>query len=120
MRVRRSYLAVAVAAVVVIGAAAIGGVAVAGNGDDEPLTGTTYDRAVAAALEFTGGGVVTETEIGDDGAAYEVEIRLDDGSQVEVQLDESFAVLGSEPDDDGPDGEDDDDGDDDDGDDDDD
>ncbi len=47
-----------------------------------------------------GGGTVVETEAGDDGAAYGVEIRLADGSMVEVQLDESFAVTGSEGDDD--------------------
>ena len=44
---------------------------------------------------------MTETEVGDDGAAYGVEIRLDDGSQVEVNLDENFAVTGQSPDDDG-------------------
>ena len=55
--------------------------------------------AKAAALEFTGGGTVTEAEVGDDGAAYGVEIRLDDGSQVEVRLDETFTVIGTEPDD---------------------
>ncbi len=105
---RRSVVIGAVVAIVVAGAAVAGGVAVANNGDDEPLTGAVRDRAVAAALAFTGGGTATETEIGDDGAAYEVEIRLEDGSQVEVQLDESFTVLGSEPDDD-DDGDDDDD-----------
>lgn len=67
---------------------------------DTPLTGTALDQAVAAALAHTGGGEVTETEIGDDGAAYGVEIRLDDGSQVEVNLDDNFEVIGSEPDDD--------------------
>jgi len=43
------------------------GVAIAtGAGDtDRPLTGSTLDRARAAALEFTGGGTVTETEAGD-------------------------------------------------------
>jgi len=67
---------------------------------DSPITGTALDRGVAAALEHTGGGEVTETEMGDDGAAYGVEIRLDDGSQVEVNLDADFNVIGSEPDDD--------------------
>ena len=64
------------------------GVAIAtGAGDtDQPLTGSTLDRARAAALEFTGGGTVTETEAGDDGAAYGVEVRLDDGRVVEVRL----------------------------------
>jgi hypothetical protein len=44
---------------------------------------------------------VTETEAGDDGAAYGVEVRLDDGRVVEVRLDANFRVLGHEADDDG-------------------
>lgn len=70
------------------------------NDSDTPLTGSDLDRAVAAALEHTGGGEVTETEVGDDGAAYGVEIRLPDGGQVEVNLDADFTVIGSEADDD--------------------
>ena len=70
--------------------------------DEEPLTGSSLDRAVDAALEETGGGTVVETEAGDDGAAYSVEVRLDDGSQVEVSLDQDFTVVGQEADDDGP------------------
>ena len=62
---------------------------------------SALDKATAAALEHTGGGTVTETEVGDDGAAYGVEVRLDDGSQVEVSLDENFKVIGQEADDDG-------------------
>ncbi len=38
---------------------------------------------------------------GDGDAAYEVEVRLAEGSQIEVQLDESFAVISSKADDDG-------------------
>jgi len=92
---------VAVLALAVIGAGA--GIAVAtGGDDDQPITGTALDKATAAALEHTGGGTVTETEVGDGGAAYGVEIRLDDGSQVEVNLDENFNVIGQEADDDGP------------------
>jgi len=67
---------------------------------DTPLTGTDLDRASAAALEHTGGGEVVDSEVGDDGAAYGIEIKLDDGSQVEVNLDADFNVTGSEPDDD--------------------
>ena len=44
---------------------------------------------------------MTETEAGDDGAAYGVEVRLDDGRVVEVRLDADFQVLGHEADDDG-------------------
>ncbi|HEV8572529.1 MAG TPA: hypothetical protein VGR49_05720 [Actinomycetota bacterium] len=70
-----------------------------GAGDDEPLIGSALQRATAAALQHTGGGTVIETEVGDDGAAYGVEIRLDDGSVVEVSLDENFQVIGDETDD---------------------
>jgi hypothetical protein len=45
---------------------------------------------------------VIETEVGDDGAAYGVEVRRADGSVVEVELDENFAVIGQEADEDKP------------------
>jgi hypothetical protein len=82
-----------------------GGTAIAvatGAGDDKPLTGSALERATAAALEHTGGGTVIETEVGDDGAAFGVEIRLADGSVVEVSLDQNFEVVGQEGDEDGP------------------
>jgi hypothetical protein len=96
----------ALVAVAVIGGS-VGGVVVAtGGDDDEPLTGTTLEKASQAALEHTGGGTVVETEVGDDGAAYGVEVRLDDGQVVEVNLDENFKVTGQEDDDDDDEGED--------------
>jgi uncharacterized membrane protein YkoI len=101
MTKRRKLIAGALAALVVVGIGT--GVAAATGGDDEALTGNAYERATAAALDHVGEGTVTETEVGDGGAAYEVEIRLDDGSQVEVQLNRNFEVTGSEGDDDGPD-----------------
>ena len=70
-----------------------------GTDSDQQLTGEDRKRAEAAALEAVGGGTVTEVEAGDDGAAYGVEIRLADGSQVEVQLDAAFNVTGTEADD---------------------
>jgi uncharacterized membrane protein YkoI len=80
------------------------GVAIAAGGgdDDQPLHGATLERATAAALAHTGGGAVLETEHGDDGAAYGVEIRLADGRQVEVELNDEFRVVGQEADDDSP------------------
>lgn len=77
------------------------GVAVATGGDDneQPITGTALERASAAALAHTGGGRVTETEVGDEESPYEVEVTLDDGSQVDVQIDEKFTVVGDETDD---------------------
>lgn len=95
---------IVIVALVLAVAAISGGIAYAagvGREDEEPLTGATLERATAVALQHTGGGTVTETEAGDDGAAYSVEIRKSDGSQVEVNLDENFNVIGSESDDDG-------------------
>lgn len=98
----RRKLVLGVAVVLVVGAVS-GGIAIAaaGDGDDQPLSGSTLARASAAALAATGGGRVTESEVGDDGAAFEVEVTLADGSQVEVRLDDQFAVTGRESDDDG-------------------
>lgn len=70
--------------------------------DDTPLTGEAKDRAVAAAVAHVGGGEVTDTELGDGGAAYGVEVRKPDGTQVEVNLDQGYAVTHTEADDDGP------------------
>ena len=42
------------------------------------------------ALEHTGGG---RHGHGDEEGAYEVEVTLDDGSQVDVHLDKGFNVL---------------------------
>jgi hypothetical protein len=100
MSKRRKVIAGVIGAFVVC---AIGtGVAVATGGDEEALTGGALDRATAAALDHVGEGTVTETETGEGSAAYEVEIRRSDGSQVEVRLDGNFKVLGTENDDDGP------------------
>jgi hypothetical protein len=98
---RTKWIAGGALALAVVGGGT--GVAIAtGAGDtDRPLTGSTLDRARAAALRFTGSGTVTETEAGDDGAAYGVEVRLDDGRVVEVSLGADFQVLGHEADDDG-------------------
>jgi uncharacterized membrane protein YkoI len=97
---------------VVLAIAAMGGgtgFAIASSEDDDrPLTGSARDRATDAALAHTGGGTVIETEAGDDGAAYGVEIRRDDGSVVEVSLDARFRVIGEASDDDGAAGSDDD------------
>jgi hypothetical protein len=77
------------------------GVAIATGGEDRPLTGSALEKATAAALQHTGGGTVIETEAGDDGAAYGVEIRIDDGRVVEIVLDANFQVIRQESYDDG-------------------
>jgi hypothetical protein len=100
---RRTKLGVGgAAAVVVIGVGSFFGIAAATGGeDDQELTGSARDRAIEAALASTGGGKVLETEAGDDGAAYSVEVRRPDGTVVEVQLDSGFHVTHSASDDDG-------------------
>jgi hypothetical protein len=95
----RKLLLLAAGVVAVVGVTA--GVAAPGLGDeDQPLSGSALERASAAALAHTGGGTVVDSEVGDDGAAYGIEIRLADGSQVEVNLDPNFNVTGQENDDD--------------------
>jgi uncharacterized membrane protein YkoI len=92
----------AIAGVLAVGGGITGGVAIAGGGDDDatqkPITGSALDRAKEAALAHTGEGRVTETEVEDEESYYEVEVTLNDGSQVDVQLDRSFNVIGSEGD----------------------
>jgi hypothetical protein len=101
--VLRKRLAVIATVVVTLGAAAAG-IAIASADDDAtetPITGTDLQKATAAALAHTGGGQVTGTEVGDEESYYEVEVTLDGGAQVDVQLDRSFNVVGSDGEDDG-------------------
>jgi uncharacterized membrane protein YkoI len=99
---RRKLVLIGAVAVVAGGVSAGIAIAAGAGEDDQPLTGTSLERATTAALAHTGGGTVVETEVGDDGAAYGVEIRLDDGRTVEVSLDADYHVIGEEPDDDSP------------------
>lgn len=104
MRTTTKKFLIGGAVAVVLAGSAVGVSLASGAGDgdsDAPLTGSSLDAATAAALAHTGGGEVIETEVGDDGAAYGVEIRLLDGSVVEVALDDSFHVIGQATDDDG-------------------
>ncbi len=102
MNVRTLAIAAVVATLVVLGGA---GIAYAnGGGSEEQLTGPDAEKAKNAALAAVGGGSVTEVER-DDGygtGAFEVEVKRDDGSQVEVHLDGDYNVVGQEADEDGP------------------
>lgn len=82
-------------AVVLLGVAATAGAVVASSGDDSdtPITGQARQRASQAAVDHVGSGRVTGTEVGDEDSYYEVEVTQDDGSQVDVQLDENFNVV---------------------------
>ena len=72
--------------------------AVSGDDDaqDQPIPASELEKAEKAALAETGEGTVTETEVDDEESKYEVEVTLDDGNQVDVQLDEEFQVVGTE------------------------
>jgi len=84
---------------VVAAAAAVPTAAIAAGDADTPITGPALERATDAALEHLGQGRVTDTEEGDEDSYYEVEVTLDNGSEVDVQLDRDFNVVGSEADD---------------------
>jgi hypothetical protein len=68
--------------------------------DDEepPITWDAWTRATAAATAATGGDRVAGTEVGDEESYYEVEIILDDGTEVDVHLDQFFTVVGASTD----------------------
>jgi hypothetical protein len=94
------FIGISAVAVLAVGGVAIAGAA--GGGDDDgserAISGSALSKAKAAALEHTGGGSVSETEVGDEESYYEVEVTKDDGSQVDVQLDRGFNVVGGESD----------------------
>jgi uncharacterized membrane protein YkoI len=65
-----------------------------GGDNSHAITGKALEDASAAALKATGGGRVTETEVGDEESYYQVEVTKADGGQVDVQLDRDFNVVG--------------------------
>jgi len=97
----RKRIALVSAGAVVLVAGTVGAAAMVGgedDGPDHPIPASELEQAEQAALDETGGGTVTETEIDDEESKYEVEVTLENGSQVDVQLDEDFTVVGTEPD----------------------
>ena len=95
---RRGRIVGVVAGAALVVGGVTGGVVAAGGGDDNeaPITGVALERASEAALEFVGEGRVTETEVDDEDAKYEVEVTRDDGSEVDVHLNADFTVVGAE------------------------
>jgi uncharacterized membrane protein YkoI len=68
------------------------------DGTETAISGDALDRASNEALEHTGGGRVTGSEVDDEESKYEIEVTLENGDQVDVQLDEAFNVVGDEND----------------------
>jgi uncharacterized membrane protein YkoI len=98
-KLKKGALAAGAIAALAAGGAAIAGAA--GGGDDgsgTPITGSALDRAKAVALQHTGGGQVSATEVRDEEGYYEVEVKKTDGSQVDVHLDRNFNLVDSSAD----------------------
>ncbi|NYD67909.1 PepSY domain-containing protein [Agromyces atrinae] len=67
------------------------------DSDDVPLTSDEFDRASAAALAEADGGRVTDVDRDDDaGNAYDVDVLLDNGDELEIELDADFRVTYTE------------------------
>lgn len=101
---KKTKIITAVAGVVVLLGAGTGIAYAATDGFEgsDRLTGADLERASDAALEEIGGGTVTSAERDDDGVpGYELELRGDDGLEYDVRLDDAFAVLSVDADDDG-------------------
>jgi uncharacterized membrane protein YkoI len=65
------------------------------DGEGKAITGPALKKASAIAIDHVGGGTVTATELQDEEGYYEIEVKRDDGSQVDVHLDSHFNVLDS-------------------------
>jgi uncharacterized membrane protein YkoI len=92
---KTTWIIAGAAAIVVLGGA---GIAVAATDpfdqDNDALTGTSLERASDAAIAEVGEGTVTEAERSDDpDHAYTVEVRREDGSDVDVELDDDYEVV---------------------------
>ena len=94
MNKKNILIASAIGVVLVLGGAGIA-LAVSDIGDnDGPLSGETLDRASNAALAEVGPGTVTSAERNDDGgSAYDLEVHLENGTTVDVELNDAFDVV---------------------------
>ena len=101
LNVRALLIAAALAMLVLVGASVA--YATGGESSEQQATGPGIEEAKSVALDHTNGGRVTGTEIGDEEGYYEVEVTLDDGSQVDVHLDRDFDVLSTPADNESPD-----------------
>ena len=96
MRNKTLWIAGAAAAAVALGGAAVAA-ASSTPGDDQPLSGTALQQAGDAAIARTGPGTVVSAETENEAnVSYEVDVRLDNGDRVEVNLNGSFEVVGVE------------------------
>jgi uncharacterized membrane protein YkoI len=106
MNVRTLLIAAAALAIVLLVGAGVAYATGSSGGDDsseqQVTGGAGIEKARSVALDYTNGGQVSGTEIGDEEGYYEVEVTRDDGSQVDVHLDRDFNVLSTPADHEGP------------------
>jgi hypothetical protein len=70
-----------------------------GGGDEGGATGPGADQATAAALKIYPGSHANSVERdSENGATWEVEVQKQDGSTVDVRLDQSYRLVVAEAD----------------------
>lgn len=85
-------------AIATVSLLAVGATVWSATADD--VRGDERDRVAAAAVDAAGGGRAVDVETSDDrGEAYEVEVRLEDGTEVDVALDDDLGVVRKDADD---------------------
>ena len=90
---------VIIPALATVAVLAVGGTVWSASADDT-VDGPERDKVAAAAEKAAGGGKAVDVETSDDrGEAYEVEVRFDDGREVDVALDKDLRVVTKEDDD---------------------
>ncbi len=93
---RKRIILPTIAAVAVIG---IGGTVWSASANDN-VQRSERDRVGAAGVKAAGGGTAVDVETSDDlGEAYEVEVRMDDGTEVDIDLDQDLNVVSRDSDD---------------------
>jgi uncharacterized membrane protein YkoI len=91
---KKTWIIAGAVAVVVLGGAGVAVAATDPFDSDDRLSGQELENASAAALEAVGEGTVSEAERSNDlDHDYSVEVRLDNGGDVDVELDDSFEVV---------------------------
>ena len=95
---KRILLAGAAIAGLALGGAAIAGATGGDDANEKPIRGDDLQHASRVALDHTGGGRVSDTEVGDEEGYYEVEVTRPDGSKVDVHLTRDFNVIDASPD----------------------
>lgn len=98
----KTLLVAAAATVLLLVGAGVAYAAGSGGDPSGQATGTNLAKAKSVALDHVNGRV-TGSEVGDEEGAYQIEVTRDDGSQVDVNLDKDFNVLGTPADNEGQD-----------------